>query len=321
MHNFRNAEELNPSLHEYTSAVSMAAYNTEYDIDESFAKGKIYKIAYPNGIIISLTKLRFLEPFTRIRKDPEDYICLSYTESGDYYFREEKGTRYVNNHGVYLFQNNKRTIKEVYGTKEPIYAVGVIILNPFFETFLNGRFGINSKALFDRAQNAYRHNYNTPAISLIFKQIEQRIISGMESRIYYESKVLEIFSLIFENMTPTSQEYSNLHISRVDKNALKRAALLLEESMAEPPSISELAQQVNMSASKFKIYFKSLFGATPYGFLRDVQMKHALAHLCADDMNIGEIAQHIGFKSASKFSEAFKSTYGIAPRDYKSSLK
>jgi len=74
-----------------------------------------------------------------------------------------------------------------------------------------------------------------------------------------------------------------------------------------------------MSTSKLTNLFKTIENKTPMEYVRDYRLDHACKLLSFGDMPLQEIAIRLGFSHQGSFSEAFKTKYGVTPREYRKS--
>ena len=51
--------------------------------------------------------------------------------------------------------------------------------------------------------------------------------------------------------------------------------------------------------------------------MKEHRMEKAAELLCTSDLSIAEISSAVGFVTQSKFTQAFKETYGILPSKYR----
>lgn len=95
---------------------------------------------------------------------------------------------------------------------------------------------------------------------------------------------------------------------------------MLESQLNEALSIDEIATKVGTHRHRLTSAFKSAFGTTVFGWLRERRMQQAADWLKHTNMDIEGIAQELGFVSPGNFSTAFRLRFGIAPRDYRRSM-
>ncbi|NFA44323.1 AraC family transcriptional regulator [Clostridium botulinum] len=85
-------------------------------------------------------------------------------------------------------------------------------------------------------------------------------------------------------------------------------------------SLDKLTKEHEISLTLFKRCFKEIYGDTPYSYVRKYKMNKAALMLRLKNININEIAISLGYKNASKFSEAFKSVMGTTPSEYRKKI-
>lgn len=91
----------------------------------------------------------------------------------------------------------------------------------------------------------------------------------------------------------------------------------LHANYREPVTITSLAQQVALSPSRLSHLFKEQVGRSIIETLLTIRL-HQTEHLLKyTSLHIGEIAQEVGFQSASYFSRQFKAHYGLSPEAYR----
>ena len=71
------------------------------------------------------------------------------------------------------------------------------------------------------------------------------------------------------------------------------------------------------SLSQFQKVFYQIYGDTPYSYLKCYKMNLAANMIENGKKKISDIALEIGYSNPSKFSEAFKSVYGVSPNKYR----
>ena len=79
----------------------------------------------------------------------------------------------------------------------------------------------------------------------------------------------------------------------------------------------EAATMCNLSDGYFSRIFKSLMGMTFTEYAKSVKIAEAERLLKCSDCSVTDIAQHLGYATASHFIEDFKKEKGISPKKYK----
>lgn len=100
-----------------------------------------------------------------------------------------------------------------------------------------------------------------------------------------------------------------------------RLALALRQLHKDPArawTMTQLAQKAAMSRSSFFDRFTRAVGLPPMAYLLAWRMALAKGLLRRESMPIGEVAERVGYGSASTFSTAFSRYVGQPPSDYRS---
>lgn len=104
--------------------------------------------------------------------------------------------------------------------------------------------------------------------------------------------------------------------------ALAYAVHLIQDDIAAPLDVEELARSLQMSTSHFIRTFKTQVGYSPLAYQTRLRIERAKDLLQATDLRVSEIAQRIGYQNPMYFSSTFKKHTGMTPLEYreKSSL-
>ncbi len=95
----------------------------------------------------------------------------------------------------------------------------------------------------------------------------------------------------------------------------------LTQQMKERITIEELSKQYLINPTTLKTAFKAVYGTSIAAHIKEHRMESAAKMLRESNMSIAEIAQAVGYDSQSKFSVAFKSSFGVLPREYRRNHK
>jgi LacI family transcriptional regulator len=94
----------------------------------------------------------------------------------------------------------------------------------------------------------------------------------------------------------------------------------LNQNIASPLGVQELASHVGVSRRWMEYAFRDALGESPYQYIRRRRLKLAQQLLEKDArVKIYEIANQTGFSSAKQFSMAFSQEFGASPREYQRS--
>lgn len=108
---------------------------------------------------------------------------------------------------------------------------------------------------------------------------------------------------------------ANIHYD--DFQQLVKAKTLLDNQIERSVPVERLAEEANMSLSKFKRLFKQVFANTPYKYYLENRMGKAMQLLLQRKHSISEIGFIVGYSNLSQFAKAFKKHYGVLPSKVK----
>ena len=91
---------------------------------------------------------------------------------------------------------------------------------------------------------------------------------------------------------------------------------LIHQSPQRKWKVEELADAVALSRSAFSTRFTALVGEPPLRYLTRWRM-HMATRLLKNDVQMGKIAQQLGYDSEVAFRKAFKREVGIPPARYR----
>ncbi|MFS0827523.1 AraC family transcriptional regulator [Pseudomonas phoenicis] len=98
--------------------------------------------------------------------------------------------------------------------------------------------------------------------------------------------------------------------------AVARARELLENHLADPPSLETLAAAVNLSPFHFARVFRQATGLPPHAWLKQRRLNRARA-LLKGGMPASEVAFALGYADQSHLTRQFKQAYGVTPGMYR----
>jgi len=129
------------------------------------------------------------------------------------------------------------------------------------------------------------------------------------------SRLVEV--LLIEAMRAMQGEEAPAGLLRGLADARVAAAIrLMHGDLARPWTVAELAGEVALSRSSFFDRFTRIVGAPPMEYLLAWRMAVAKDLLRRRDAPLSEIAERVGYASASTFSTAFSRIVGLAPGRY-----
>jgi AraC-like DNA-binding protein len=155
----------------------------------------------------------------------------------------------------------------------------------------------------------------TPTFRQISTQLLQDQMSGAEKKLFFESKMLETAALLLETYREKPIEWKKP--SRGEQDKMQYVRELLEQNLANPPSLTRLARLAGTNEFALKKNFKQSFGVPVFKYLQQLRLDKAYLLLSRTNVAVSEVAQEVGYESLSAFSRAFKDRFGLQPQTLK----
>jgi AraC family transcriptional regulator of arabinose operon len=102
---------------------------------------------------------------------------------------------------------------------------------------------------------------------------------------------------------------------------ISQAARRIEERMSEPLTVAALAQEFNLSPSRFAHLFREEFGVAPMRYVHVQRMLRARALLEGTFLTVREVMVQVGCGDPSHFARDFRRFHGLPPRDWRAAQR
>ena len=160
-----------------------------------------------------------------------------------------------------------------------------------------------------------RYGTQTPAMQIAVQQILQCPYQGFTKQIYLEGKIWEVVAMVVDQEVQIKQGCFQINaLKPSDIDCIYDVKEILLKHLDKPPSLIELARQVDLNDCTMKQGFKQVFGTTVFGYLHHCRMQLAYKLLIERNMNVTEVARTVGYASLPSFSNAFRKKFGISPK-------
>lgn len=129
----------------------------------------------------------------------------------------------------------------------------------------------------------------------------------------------DILRRFIEKLNEEIISENHFKLNDTDRKNIRRVEQFLNDSLfGDFPGIEKVAAKVGISPTKLKNDFKAMHDTSVYQYFSRQQMTLARELLLQKKYTVKEISDLFGYENASKFSAAFKKTYGISPSEVKS---
>lgn len=162
----------------------------------------------------------------------------------------------------------------------------------------------------------YTDGIITPSMAVVLNQLMNYSLHPSIQPLYFKGKAYELLSLYFNRPADADIEQCPFLVDEANVTKIKKAKQIIINRMAEPPTLQELADEIQLSLNKLKEGFKQIYGDSVYSFLFDYKMEVARQLLESGSHNVNEVGLKVGYSTASHFISAFKKKYGTTPKKY-----
>ena len=173
---------------------------------------------------------------------------------------------------------------------------------------------INIAALLDMSSPAVSHHLRSLAQSGL---IESRRC-GKE--VYYkagDTMQIKLLHEIVEQVMQIACPEKAVDYQDSQEQIIRHVHNELTANLAERVTIEELSRKYLMNTTTLKRCFKQVYGETIAAHMKKHRMEQAASLLLKTQNDIAAIAQAVGYESQSRFTAAFKETYGELPTEYR----
>ncbi|OBX23477.1 MULTISPECIES: helix-turn-helix transcriptional regulator [Bizionia] len=162
----------------------------------------------------------------------------------------------------------------------------------------------------------YKDSAISPSMAIVLNQLINYNLNSSVKSLYFKAKAYELLSLYFNRSEDANIEQCPFLADETNVLKIKKAKDIIISRMSEPPTLQELADEIQLSLKKLKEGFKEIYGDSVFSFLFDYKMEVARKLLESGDNNVNEVGLKVGYSTSSHFIAAFKKKYGTTPKKY-----
>jgi AraC-like DNA-binding protein len=155
----------------------------------------------------------------------------------------------------------------------------------------------------------------TPEMRCLAHQMWNAPYRGAAKRMYLQAKVFELLALHLDLISADPQQKKSAPKLKPKTIAsLHYAKDILTKQFEHPPSLPQLARQVEVSERTLQRGFPALFNTTVVGYLIQQRLDRAEMLLRESKYSVAEVATMVGYGHLGNFAKTFKQRFGITPR-------
>ena len=290
---------------------------------KSVAKGTYEESLIDEGFIVLTFQNNTSEVKTVEREIDSSYIQFHFCIKGSsaFHFNQGRYTLQINEESSLLLYNPERDLPIHLDVNSNSWLVSIIIsIKKFHRLFSQEADYITFLSQDNRHKKYYKDGNITPSMSIVLNQLINYNLNQSIRNLYFKGKAYELLSLYFNRSEDANIEQCPFLADETNVIKIRKAKDIIIARMAEPPTLQELADEIQLSLKKLKEGFKEIYGDSVFSFLFDYKMEVARKLLESGDYNVNEVGLRVGYSTASHFIAAFKKKYGTTPKKYVMSL-
>jgi AraC-like DNA-binding protein len=286
---------------------------------KNIASGSYDEILVEDGFYILKIQNDTREPKLIERDIDSTYIQFHFCLKGKSKFNFNEGNYYleVNEENSLLLYNTQKDLPLDLVVSPGSWLLSVVMtIRKFHSLFSNEADYIPFLSDENKEKKYYSQEMVSPATAVVLSQLMNYNLHPSIKKLYLKGKVYELISLYFNKTEDADLEQCPYLADEDNVRRIRMAKEIMISRMAEPPTLSELSQEVGLSLKKLKEGFKQIYGDSVFGFLFDYKMDYARKMLETGKHNVNEVGLKVGYSTASHFIASFKKKFGTTPKKY-----
>ena len=142
------------------------------------------------------------------------------------------------------------------------------------------------------------------------------LIYELKIKLYNAKSLDELFNVLSNGVISIFNDYFSSNVDRKTK-MIQTVKQYIDENYQNPLKLQDVADFMHFNSSYFSIIFKQQVGSTFSDYLLNVRINAAKKLLRSTDLNILDIAKHIGYSDSKNFSKLFNRVVGVKPSEYR----
>lgn len=153
----------------------------------------------------------------------------------------------------------------------------------------------------------------TPQMERIVDAFFSNTYTGKTKMMFFRSQITALLSHFFGQLALMHNE----DLKTEYRDTLNEVRDILIANLENPPSLSEISQQIGLNTTKLKKEFKAFFGVPVFKYLQNERLSTAHELISEKKATVQEAAWQVGYDSLSSFSNAFAKKFGYRPSQIK----
>jgi AraC-like DNA-binding protein len=293
--------------------------NSGFSIEKNIAKGAFEEVEIDKDFFV-LTYQNESGVFETLEREIDSsFIQFHYCVKGSSKFIFNQGTYVldIQDENSLLLYNPQRDLPIHLIVNPHSWLVSVLIsIKKFHSLFSQEADYITFLSADNKDKKYYKDGKISPSMAIVLNQLINFNLNSSIKNLYFKGKAYELLSLYFNRSEDANIEQCPFLVDETNVIKIRKAKDIIISRMAEPPSLQELADEIQLSLKKLKEGFKEIYGDSVFSFLFDYKMEFARKLLESGSHNVNEVGLKVGYSTSSHFISAFKKKYGTTPKKY-----
>ena len=162
---------------------------------------------------------------------------------------------------------------------------------------------------------------NTPVYHSHSKDLREQLMNEMLYIVHHAKEspfhLIGHLYLFLDYLTQSAKSKKLVQSSKMSDYYIKEALNYIEQNFQNNITIEDIAAVCGINRSYFGKIFRNSIGRSPQEFLMNYRMVKATELLKLTSLSIAEIGSAVGYENQLHFSRAFKTIYGVSPREWR----
>src|SRR5690554_388052 len=293
--------------------------NSSFITEKNIAKGAFEEVEIDKDFFV-LTYQNESGVFETLEREIDSsFIQFHYCVkgSGKFIFNEGRYNLDIQDENSLLLYNPQRDLPIHLIVNPHSWLVSVLIsIKKFHSLFSQEADYITFLSDDNKDKKYYKDGKISPSMAIVLNQLINYNLNSSIKNLYFKGKAYELLSLYFNRSEDANIEQCPFLVDETNVIKIRKAKDIIISRMAEPPTLQELADEIQLSLKKLKEGFKEIYGDSVFSFLFDYKMEFARKLLETGSHNVNEVGLKVGYSTSSHFISAFKKKYGTTPKKY-----
>ncbi|PWK20656.1 helix-turn-helix transcriptional regulator [Xanthomarina spongicola] len=293
--------------------------NPSFNVDKNIAKGAFDEVEIDKDFFVLTYQNESGVLETLEREIDSSFIQFHYCVKGSskFIFNDGRYALDIQDENSLLLYNPQRDLPIHLVVNPNSWLVSVLIsIKKFHSLFSQEADYITFLSDDNKDKKYYKDGKISPSMAIVLNQLINFNLNTSIKNLYFKGKAYELLSLYFNRSEDANVEQCPFLVDETNVIKIRKAKEIIISRMAEPPSLQELADEIQISLKKLKEGFKEIYGDSVFSFLFDYKMEFARKLLESGGYNVNEVGLKVGYSTSSHFISAFKKKYGTTPKKY-----